>query len=111
MCLKPDNWTVIQLSKFDAINVFNVLWFPVEDNKEMHSELDLTVRLLDVNDNVPKLIEDKAFICMMKPKPVIIKAKDGDSAPFSQPFTFVLGSGKSQNWALVKIDGTFTDKL
>ncbi|XP_036931558.1 cadherin-17 [Acanthopagrus latus] len=81
-----------------------------KDNKEMHSELDLTVRLLDVNDNVPKLIEDKAFICMMKPKPVIIKAKDGDSAPFSQPFTFVLGSGKSQNWALVKIDDT-TAKL
>lgn len=77
----------------------------------MHSELDLTVRLLDVNDNAPEMINNQAFICMMKPEPVIIKAKDGDSAPFSQPFTFVLGSGKSQNWGLVRIDGTFSDKL
>uniref|UniRef100_A0A671UKS6 Cadherin 17, LI cadherin (liver-intestine) n=1 Tax=Sparus aurata TaxID=8175 RepID=A0A671UKS6_SPAAU len=79
-------------------------------NREMHSELDLTVRLLDVNDNAPEMINNQAFICMMKPEPVIIKAKDGDSAPFSQPFTFVLGSGKSQNWGLVRIDDT-TAKL
>lgn len=43
---------------------------------------------------------------MKKPEPVIIKAKDADSAPFSQPFTFVLGNGKkSPNWDLQTIDG------
>ncbi|XP_073341264.1 cadherin-17 [Pagrus major] len=79
-------------------------------NRKMSTAQDLTVRLLDVNDNVPRLTETNAFICMKKPEPIIIKATDGDSAPFSQPFTFVLGSGKSQNWGLVTIDGT-TAKL
>lgn len=59
-----------------------------------------------MNDNSPELIEKKAFICVKKPEPVIIKAKDADSAPFSQPFTFVLGNGKkSPNWDLQTIDG------
>lgn len=65
------------------------------------------MRLLDVNDNIPKLTETQAFICVKKPEPIIIKAKDGDSAPFSQPFTFVLGNGKkSPNWELLNVDGT-----
>lgn len=73
----------------------------------MASERVVSVRLLDVNDNVPKLTESKVFICVKKPEPVIIKAADEDSAPFSQPFSFVLGSGKkSPNWELQGIDGT-----
>lgn len=73
----------------------------------MASERVVSVRLLDVNDNIPKLTESKVFICVKKPEPVIIKASDGDSAPFSQPFSFVLGSGKkSPNWELQGVDGT-----
>nr|XP_046254566.1 cadherin-17 [Scatophagus argus] len=80
-------------------------------NPEKSSERVLSVRLLDVNDNYPKLIETQAFICMKKPKAVIIKARDDDGAPFSQPFTFILGSGKkSPNWELLSVDGT-TAKL
>ncbi|XP_074540100.1 cadherin-17 [Halichoeres trimaculatus] len=83
-------------------------------NPEMSSERVLSLRLLDVNDNVPMLVETQAFICMQKPGPVIIKAKDSDSAPYSQPFTFALGTGSSArkptNWALTAIDGT-TAKL
>lgn len=63
------------------------------------------MRLLDVNDNVPKLTEMQAFICIQNIKPVVIKAEDKDSAPFSQPFTFALAK-KSPNWELHKIDGT-----
>ncbi|XP_041648545.1 cadherin-17 [Cheilinus undulatus] len=82
-----------------------------KENPEMSSDRVLSVRLLDVNDNIPKLIENKAFICMQKPEPVILRAKDSDSAPFAQPFTFTLGAGKkSPNWALTIIDGT-TAKL
>ncbi|KAM6995239.1 cadherin-17 [Tautogolabrus adspersus] len=82
-----------------------------KDNPEMSSERVLSVRVLDVNDNVPKLMESQAFICMQKPEPVIIRAQDADSAPFSQPFTFTLGSGKrSPNWDLKIVDGT-TAKL
>lgn len=67
------------------------------------------VRLLDVNDNVPTLIEAQAFICVKTPEPVILKAQDTDSAPFSQPFTFTLAHGKkSPNWDLRRIDGKQT---
>lgn len=82
-----------------------------KENPEMSSDRVLSVRLLDVNDNIPKLIENQAFICMQKPEPVILRAEDSDSAPFAQPFTFTLGSGKkSPNWDLKMIDGT-TAKL
>ncbi|XP_039974065.1 cadherin-17 [Xiphias gladius] len=82
-----------------------------KENPEKSTERVLSVRLLDVNDNFPRLTETQAFICVGKPEPVIIKAKDEDSAPFSQPFTFTLAHGKkSLNWELRSIDGT-TAKL
>ncbi|XP_037310909.2 cadherin-17 [Pungitius pungitius] len=78
-----------------------------KDNPVKLSERVVHVRLLDVNDNVPKLIETQAFICVKKPQPVIIKAQDADSAPFSQPFTFAFAHGKkSPNWELKSIEGT-----
>ncbi|KAM6909589.1 cadherin-17 [Xenentodon cancila] len=78
-----------------------------KENPEKSSERVVHVRLLDVNDNVPKLIETQAYICMKNVKPVIIKAEDEDSAPFSQPFTFSFAnSKKSPNWELHKVDDT-----
>lgn len=72
----------------------------------MSAEHIVNIRLLDVNDNVPKLVESETFICMMKPEPVLLKATDQDDTPFSQPFTFVLGKGqKSPNWDLSPVDG------
>lgn len=80
--------------------------FLPEENPEKFSEKVVYVRLLDVNDNFPKLMETQAFICVKKPEPVILKAQDTDSAPFSQPFTFTLAHGKkSPNWDLRSIDG------
>uniref|UniRef100_A0A8C5ENL0 Cadherin domain-containing protein n=1 Tax=Gouania willdenowi TaxID=441366 RepID=A0A8C5ENL0_GOUWI len=80
-----------------------------KDHPEKSSERVVHVRLLDVNDNVPKLIENQDFICMNNPKPVTIKAQDADSEPFSQPFTFTFAHGKkSPNWDLRKVDGTQT---
>ncbi|XP_068995515.1 cadherin-17 [Embiotoca jacksoni] len=76
-----------------------------KENPQKSSERVVHVRLLDVNDNVPKLTETQAFMCMMNLKPVILKAQDGDSAPFSHPFTFTFAnSKKSPNWVLRKID-------
>uniref|UniRef100_A0A3Q3IDD3 Cadherin domain-containing protein n=2 Tax=Monopterus albus TaxID=43700 RepID=A0A3Q3IDD3_MONAL len=80
-----------------------------KENPEKFSERVLSVRLLDVNDNLPKMTHTQAFICVKTLKPVIIKAHDTDNAPFSQPFTFSLGK-KSPNWDLQSIDGT-TAKL
>lgn len=94
--LKPDHC----LTK-----VCHAPWFPSLENPEKSSEREVTVRLLDVNDNFPVLIEKQAFICVKKPEPVIIKAQDADSEPFSQPFTFSMGNKKSSNWDLQSIDG------
>ncbi|KAF3839785.1 hypothetical protein F7725_018502, partial [Dissostichus mawsoni] len=78
-----------------------------KENPEKSSERVVSVRLLDVNDNFPKLTEKQAFICVKKAKPVIIKAEDADSAPFSQPFTFAFAHGKkSPNWELKSVDGS-----
>lgn len=82
-----------------------------KDNPQQSSEHVVSVRLLDVNDNYPVLMESYAFICIKKPQAVIIKAQDPDSAPFSQPFTFSFAHGKkSPNWDLKAIDGS-TAKL
>uniref|UniRef100_A0AAQ5ZX31 Cadherin domain-containing protein n=1 Tax=Amphiprion ocellaris TaxID=80972 RepID=A0AAQ5ZX31_AMPOC len=78
---------------------------------EMSAERVVHVRLLDVNDNYPRLVETQGFICVGKPKPVVIKAVDPDSDPYSQPFTFALATNnnkKSPNWNLRQIDGTLT---
>ncbi|KAK5922345.1 hypothetical protein CgunFtcFv8_019617 [Champsocephalus gunnari] len=78
-----------------------------KENPEKSSERVLSVRLLDVNDNFPKLTEKQSFICVKNAKPVIIKAEDTDSAPFSQPFTFAFAHGKkSPNWELKSVDGS-----
>ncbi|XP_042346075.1 LOW QUALITY PROTEIN: cadherin-17 [Plectropomus leopardus] len=84
-----------------------IFCFPYKANPDMSAERVLSVRLLDVNDNIPTLKEKQAFICVKKPEPVIIKAQDKDSAPFSEPFTFTFEHGKkSPNWDLRSIDGT-----
>jgi len=80
--------------------------FPAKPEKS--TERVLTVRLTDVNDNHPKLTEAQAFICSKSPKPVVLRAVDIDSAPFSEPFTFSFPQGKKYpNWELTAIDGTF----
>ncbi|XP_059196213.1 cadherin-17 isoform X2 [Centropristis striata] len=92
----------------EALEAFEVTVTAFEkENPEKSSERVVSVRLLDVNDNIPKLTETQAFICVKKSQPVIIKAQDADSAPFSEPFTFGFAHGKkSQNWELKNIDGT-----
>ncbi|XP_037640297.1 cadherin-17 [Sebastes umbrosus] len=92
----------------ETLETFDVIVTAFEkENPQKSSERVVSVRLLDVNDNVPKLTENQAFICVKKSEPVIIKAQDTDSAPFSQPFTFAFTHGKkSHNWELETIDGT-----
>ncbi|CAL8247189.1 unnamed protein product [Lota lota] len=78
-----------------------------KENPEKSTDRVYTVRLLDVNDNHPKLKENQAFICTKSPKPVVLTAMDPDSFPFSQPFTFSFPNGKkSPNWELTAVDGS-----
>lgn len=83
---------------------------PSEGNPKKSAERDLHVRLLDVNDNMPKLTQTQTSICTKNLKPILITAQDPDSNPFSQPFTFAFATktGKSPNWELNQIDGTPT---
>ncbi|XP_008302566.1 cadherin-17-like [Stegastes partitus] len=79
-------------------------------NPEMSAERVVHVSLLDVNDNVPKLVESQAFICLGKTKSVVIKATDPDDDPYSQPFSFAL-IRKSPNWGLRAIDDTTAELI
>ncbi|XP_060937243.1 cadherin-17 [Limanda limanda] len=90
----------------ETVEAFDVTITAFEkENPTMSSERVLSVRLLDVNDNIPKLIETESFICAGNPKPVILRAQDADSPPFSQPFTFSFAK-KSPNWDLSRVDDT-----
>lgn len=79
--------------------------FASPENPDKSSERTVHVRLLDINDNHPKLVKKDHFICMQKVQPITITAEDGDADPFSRPFTFSFGK-KPQNWKLIQIDGT-----
>ncbi|XP_028986162.1 cadherin-17 [Betta splendens] len=78
-----------------------------KENPDRFADSVVYVRLLDVNDNYPKLTATQAFICVKKPEPVVLQAHDTDSAPFSHPFTFAFAHGKkSPNWDLRRVDDT-----
>ncbi|XP_061632221.1 cadherin-17 [Phyllopteryx taeniolatus] len=103
--------TKVKLDR-ETLETFDVTVTAYEkDNPEKFDERVVSVRLLDVNDNIPKLTETQAFMCLQKPEEVFLKAHDPDAAPFSQPFTFAFAHGKkSHNWELQTVDGT-TAKL
>uniref|UniRef100_A0AAY4DMY1 Cadherin domain-containing protein n=1 Tax=Denticeps clupeoides TaxID=299321 RepID=A0AAY4DMY1_9TELE len=75
---------------------------------EKQAERDVSIQIVDVNDNIPQLVRSQAFICTKERKPVVLSARDADSAPYGEPFTFALGLKKerSNNWELKAVDGT-----
>ncbi|KAG5857002.1 hypothetical protein ANANG_G00013900 [Anguilla anguilla] len=78
-----------------------------KESPERAVQKDVTVRILDVNDNVPKLTENQAFICRKKITPVFLYAEDRDSPPFGKPFTFVIAQPKKfLNWQIETVDDT-----
>ncbi|XP_043973337.1 cadherin-17 [Gambusia affinis] len=88
----------------ETLETFDVTVTAFEkNNPDRSSERAVHVRLLDVNDNVPKLTKNNDFICMQNIKPLIIEANDGDADPFSAPFDFAF-TKKSPNWKLTKRD-------
>ncbi|XP_031643394.1 cadherin-17-like [Oncorhynchus kisutch] len=103
--IKIKNKAVLDRETVEAFH-FTVVAFE-KANPELSSEREVSVRLLDVNDNVPKLTENQAFICVKKPQPIVLTALDADADPFGAPFTFSLAQGKkSPNWDLSAVDGT-----
>ncbi|MFT7816248.1 cadherin-17 [Arapaima gigas] len=79
-----------------------------ENEKPDHEvQRDVTIRLLDVNDNYPKLMKTDSFVCVKKPKPLLLQAVDGDAPPFGEPFTFTLF--RNSNWMIKQINGSFAN--
>ncbi|XP_062841779.1 cadherin-17 [Trichomycterus rosablanca] len=77
------------------------------DGQKQQSEKEVSIQLLDVNDNFPKLQQSQGFICVKKPEPLLLTAVDADAPPFGEPFTFSLPLGrKSPNWEITPVDDT-----
>ncbi|XP_030641250.1 cadherin-17 [Chanos chanos] len=76
-----------------------------KDAPDQKVERDLSIHLMDVNDNMPKLEVTTGFICVAKMTPIVLRASDSDGAPFGEPFQFSLGR-KSPNWEVKELDGT-----
>ncbi|KAJ8004939.1 hypothetical protein DPEC_G00141490 [Dallia pectoralis] len=95
--------SVLDREKVEALK-FTVVAFE-KDYPDQSSERVVSVRLLDVNDNTPKLTKSQGFVCKDKPQPLILTAQDPDAGPFGAPFTFSLAK-KSPNWDLSNLDGT-----
>lgn len=76
------------------------------EGQMQQTEREVSIQLMDVNDNYPKLEKTQGFICVKTPKPLILTAKDRDAEPFGEPFTFSLQLERSSpNWEITAING------
>lgn len=78
--------------------------FQPKDSPNLQTQRDVNIRLEDVNDNVPKLMVTRGFVCANHPQPVTLIAEDKDGPPFGQPLTFAM-SKKAPNWEIRQTDG------
>ncbi|MCI4391369.1 hypothetical protein PGIGA_G00133450 [Pangasianodon gigas] len=77
------------------------------EGQMQETEREVSIQVMDVNDNYPKLQKTQGFMCVKKPEPLVLTAVDGDAEPFGEPFTFTLQLGrKSPNWEIAPVNGT-----
>ncbi|KAG7470059.1 hypothetical protein MATL_G00135230 [Megalops atlanticus] len=89
-----------------AVYTVKVIAFE-EASPEKKTEKDVTIRVLDVNDNFPTLKEKQGFVCVKESlMTILLSAEDHDSPPFGAPFTFTLTQPKKYpNWEIKAVDG------
>ncbi|KAK2815088.1 hypothetical protein Q7C36_023354 [Tachysurus vachellii] len=92
----------------EVVDQLNVRIIAYESEGQLQqTEREVSIQLMDVNDNYPKLQKSQGFICVKKPEPLMLIAVDGDAEPFGEPFTFTLQPArKSPNWEITPVDGT-----
>ncbi|XP_066532287.1 cadherin-17 [Hoplias malabaricus] len=92
----------------EVVDQFKVRIIAYETDGQKHETVkEVSVKLMDVNDNVPKLKVTEGFMCVKNLKPLLLTAVDSDAPPFGEPFTFTLQMGRrSPNWEIKPVDGT-----
>ncbi|KAF5906420.1 cadherin-like protein 26, partial [Clarias magur] len=66
----------------------------------------LVVYVGDKNDNAPHLTSNTSVMCVNKVDKVTVKAEDADGFPFSDPFTFMLGTDDQELQSLWKFENS-----
>ncbi|KAM9445354.1 cadherin-like protein 26 [Clarias gariepinus] len=66
----------------------------------------LVVYVGDKNDNAPHLTSNTSVMCVNKVDRVTVKAEDADAFPFSEPFTFMLGTDDQKLHSLWKLENS-----
>uniref|UniRef100_A0A673JSX6 Cadherin-17-like n=1 Tax=Sinocyclocheilus rhinocerous TaxID=307959 RepID=A0A673JSX6_9TELE len=92
-----DRETVEQIS-------LTIIAYETEGDKQ-EAKMKVTIHLLDVNDNYPKLQKTQGFICIQDMTPLTLTAVDKDADPYGEPFTFSINR-KSPNFEIKPLDGT-----
>ncbi|XP_072548127.1 cadherin-17 [Salminus brasiliensis] len=83
-----------------------IIAYETEDQKQ-EVEKEVSIQLMDVNDNIPKLQKTQGFMCVKQLTPLVLTAVDADAPPFGEPFSFSLQMArKSPNWEIIPVDGT-----
>ncbi|XP_062404703.1 cadherin-17-like [Sardina pilchardus] len=80
-----------------------------KDAPDMQTKKEVAIHLMNVNDNVSKLVVNQSFICVKDLEtPLVIEAEDKDAEPFGGPFTLSLvESTNSTIWEFSQVNGTF----
>ncbi|XP_023696175.1 desmocollin 2-like protein [Paramormyrops kingsleyae] len=98
--------TLDREATFVKNGTYNVTVKAIDETKKS-STGTITLRIEDVNDNVPEVIKKDLILCETNQKlgTAIVEAQDRDGPPFSAPFTFQLGSADGK-WQLTDIKNT-----
>ncbi|MBN3300778.1 CAD17 protein, partial [Amia calva] len=113
--VNPDTGDISSKASLDRekTDVYNVRVIARE--KEIpyqETEVQVTIYLNDINDNIPKLTmqNPEAVFCypLGEPKVILLEATDPDLSPFGAPLTFSIDDKYSLDWKIEQINGKHT---